>query len=154
MQAHKNQIAHQINDPAANTKQGFAIGTNETGNCCRSNGIFNQDGTPGQIAAKGTKSSTSKTVTPTCSRQHGRHFGHGQTHTQIHKCHYNGRNKHASPTRLCQTKIPASEVTGNYVSYSQTDEKQPTYGAFLELAQGKIIFLYCCFSHTGINHTF
>ncbi len=39
----KRHRAHQINDPAANTKQGFAKGTNETGNCCRSNSIFNQD---------------------------------------------------------------------------------------------------------------
>src|SRR5699024_11868400 len=43
MQAHKHQIAHQINDPAANAKQGFAISANETGNCCRSNSILNQD---------------------------------------------------------------------------------------------------------------
>src|SRR5690606_27895245 len=154
MQTHKHQIAHQINAPAANTKQGFAISTNKTGNCCRSDGILNQDGTSGQIAAKGTKSSPGKTVSPTRSRQHGRHFRHGQTHTQIHECHHNGRNKHTSPTRLCQTKIPTGEVTGNHIRDPQTDEKQPTYGAFLELAQGKIIFLYCCFSHTGINHTF
>src|SRR5690606_9496186 len=117
MQAHKHQIAHQINDPAANTKQGLTIGTNKTGNCCRSNGILNQDCATCQIATEWTKSSPGKTLTPTRSRQHGRHFRHSQTQTQIHKCHYNGRNNHTSPTRLCQTEIPTSEVAGKHMRH-------------------------------------
>ena len=134
MDADEDDVEGEIDHPAADAEQRFAIGADEYGDGRRRDGVFDEDRRAGEKAAQRAECGAGKTVAAARGRDHRGQLGQRETHAQVHGRHQQRGDEQPAPTTLGEAEVPAGIVAGDDVGDAEADQQHPAGGAFLQFA--------------------
>jgi len=134
MDADEDDVEGEIDHPAADAEQRFAIGADEHGDGSWGDGVFDEDRRAGEKATQRAERGAGEAVAATSCGHHRGQLGQREAHAQVHGRHQQRGDEQATPTALGEAEVPAGVVAGDDVGDAEADQQHPAGGAFLQFA--------------------